>query len=105
KNIRYLFLCMPAAIVYILTHKAITDHTGDVIWVVLFVLFFAIPVYYLLKLNNTMSAPARRFIVLLVICFVAHLCYLSFTLAAYRYLLVHIALVLVFLAVCINLFV
>jgi len=101
RNVRYLFLCLPAAIVYILLNDYIVEHTGDVVWMVLFLLFFVLAVYYLFRLDTTMAGPARRFIILLVAGFVSYLCFLGLSVTTYRYLTCNIFLAMVFLAVCI----
>ena len=105
RDLRYLFLCLPSAVVYIFSNQYIIEHTGDVIWMVLFVLFFAVPFYCVLQLSQGLSIQSRRFLVLAGICFAAYLFYSSLSQPAYRYLLVAIILALVFLAVSINLFV
>jgi hypothetical protein len=105
KNIRYLFLCLPAAIVWILTNKEITGATGDVVWVVLFGLFFIAGCYGLLHLNKKLDEHAKRFIILLSLGFVAYLCFSSLSVLTFRYLLVEIVLLLIFLAVCIDMFI
>lgn len=98
KNARYLFLCLPVTIVYMLTTKSIPGSGGGIIWIVLFIASFAAALYFLFRLAN-MDGTARKFIILMCICFVLHLCFLSLTMPSYRYLLVNVILMLVFLAV------
>lgn len=105
RNARYLFLVLPAIIVFILTDKWIVEHTGDLLWMLLFVSFFSVACYAPLYLNRQMNAPARKFVVLLGCCFGAYLCFSSLTVLTYRYLLIEIIFVLIFLAVCINIFI
>ncbi len=102
KNIRYLFLCPPALIVYFQAEMFPTQAKESVVWMILFLLFFTIPVYYILQLNKTMSAPTRKFIILLSICVVTYLLYSSLTHIGYRYLIVIIVFVLIFFAVCMS---
>ncbi len=105
RNAGYLFLFFPAIIVYILTNKEITDNTGDVVWVVLLVLLFAIPFYFLFRFNKTLNTQARRFIILLGCCYGAYLFFSMLSVLTYRYLLAEIVLLLIFLAVCIETFI
>jgi Dolichyl-phosphate-mannose-protein mannosyltransferase len=105
KNVGYMFLAPPAGIVYILSNKGIIDNSGEVIWVVLFVVFFAGAVYGLLTFEKTLAKTARCFILLLGISVMAYIFYASLSQVAYRYNLVAIVLVMIFLAVCISLFI
>jgi len=105
KNIRYLFLIPPAFIVYAQAEMFPTKADGGVIWMLLYILFFTVPVYYVLQLNKTLDESAQRFVLLLGICVVAFLFYSSLTRIAYRYLLVDIIFVLIFLALCTSTYV
>jgi dolichyl-phosphate-mannose-protein mannosyltransferase len=105
KNVRYLFLVPPVTIVYILAEIFASNATLAKMWMGLFVLCFAIPVYYLLQLNKTLSAPARRFLVLSGIGVVVFLLCSSLSQIGYRYLQAGIYLIMVFLAVCIVTFI
>jgi hypothetical protein len=105
KNACYLFLCPAAALVYILAEMSPVNASGGLLWMLLYLLFFTIPVWCVLELNKTMGAPARKFIILLAIGVLAFLFYSSLTVIGYRYLLVNIILLLVFLAICISTFV
>ena len=102
KNPGYLFLCLPAIVVYLLTSHEVTHGAIDVLYMLSFVLFFAIAVYCLLWFNRSMTTPARRFMVLTGAGFILYLFYLSFSLVAYRYLLADVVLLWVLLAVCID---
>jgi hypothetical protein len=104
RDVRYLFLCPPAIIVFILTNKYIIDNTGDVIWVVLFAVCFAMPAFFIIKLSAGLGTSARRFLVLLTISFVAYLTFLAFSQPSYRYLLADIMLYLVVYGISFDLF-
>jgi hypothetical protein len=105
KNVRYLVLILPAVIVYIFSNKKITDNTGDVIWVALFVLFFTIPFIQLFRFNKTLSTAAHRFLLLLGCSLGAYLFFSLLSTVTYRYLIVEIILLFIFLAVFIDAFV
>ncbi len=105
RNIRYLFLCLPAIIVTILTDKWIAEHTNGIAWIVLFVLFFSAAFYAPLYFNRSMSKQAQKFVVLLGCCFGLYLCFSSLSVLTFRYLLVEIVMLLIFLAVCIDIFI
>jgi 4-amino-4-deoxy-L-arabinose transferase-like glycosyltransferase len=105
KNAGYLFLILPAIAIYSQAEMFPTQANGSVFWTILYLLFFTVPVYALLKLNKTLTVPQRKFIVLMSIGVLAFLYYSSLTLIAYRYLWVVIMFVLIFLAVCISMFI
>lgn len=102
KNIRYLFLLPPAAVIYLQAEMFPVKAYDTTLWMILYLMGITGAVYGLLKLNKTLSGEARRFIVLLAISVVIFLFYSSLTQIAYRYLLVDIVFVLIFLAVCIS---
>lgn len=101
---RYLFLFLPGIIIGLLCNKYIAEHIGDGLLVGLFILFYAAPFYYLPLCNKDLTVTSRRFLLLLGFSFVAYLCFSSLSVLTYRYLLVDIVLLLVFVAVCIDTF-
>jgi 4-amino-4-deoxy-L-arabinose transferase-like glycosyltransferase len=105
RDIRYLFLCLPIAVVCALGNKYVTDNTGDVIWIVLWLVCFSLPFYCLLLLYPALRGASRRFILLLGYSVAAYFCFLSFTAVTFRYVLVQIVLVNIFLAVCLDAFI
>ena len=105
KDIRYLFLYPPAFIVSFQAQIYSSGADGSAVWMPLFLLFFAVPVYFILQLNTTLRAFAHRFIILMGICTVIYLLYSSVTHIAYRYLIVIIVFLMIFLAISITTYV
>ncbi len=105
KNLRYLFLLPPVIIVYILAELYATNAAGSKLWVLLYILAFTIPVYYLIRLNKNLTVSAKKFITLLAVCVLLYLFYSSLTQIGYRYLLVILVLIMIFQAVCLIMFV
>ena len=102
KNIRYLFLVPAVIVVYSQGTMWPEKATGSVLWMALYLLSFSMPVYYILQLSRNMSAAGRKFILLMGIGVPAFLLYSSLTQIGYRYLMVDIIFILIFLAVCID---
>lgn len=102
KNFRYLFLVPLAVIVWYLAEIFAQDTPGSAVWMLVFLMASAIPVWQTLHLNKALGAPARRFILLSGFCVILFLLYSSLTEIGYRYLLANILLVLIFLSVSIG---
>ncbi len=105
RDVRYLFLFIPATAIYVLTCTEITGGIADIIKAVFVILSLIIALFCLFKLSDTYSLPAQRFVIIMGCCFVAYLGYLSLSLVEYRYLLVDMVFVFIFMALCLNTFI
>ena len=105
RNLNYLFLVPPVVIVYLLADMFPPPQSLSLVWFIASAVCFSLPAYCLLKVNKTLTPQARKFIILVTIGVQVFLLYSSLTQIGYRYLLVNIVFILVFLAVCYNTFI
>lgn len=105
KNPYYLFLILPALFVYRQAEWEPLTVGRAKIWMALYLVCFSAPAWLLRQLNTAAEAPYRKFIILSTAGGMSFVLYAALTQVAYRYQIVVIILVLIFLAVCMDLFI
>ncbi len=104
RNLRYLFLCLSAIVVFALTSDRVVDALGSGFLVSSFIVALLVSFYCFFSLYTTIHGTAHLFLVLVSCCFGAYLFFSSLSVITYRYLIVEIMFVMILLAVSINMF-